>query len=68
MLHANNGGYPGAESVRIAPIAARLEGVPSVQFVHNMAFPQAPPRAVERMLDARVDRATTRWVTAARAG
>jgi len=65
VLHANNGGYPGAESVRIAPIAARTEGVPSVQFVHNMAFPMASPRAVQRAMDARVDRAVGAWVTAA---
>jgi len=65
VLHANNGGYPGAESVRVAPIAARAEGVPSVQFVHNMAFPLASPRAVERAIDTRVDRAVGAWVTAA---
>ena len=65
VLHANNGGYPGAESVRIAPLAARREGVPSVQFVHNMAFPMGPPRAVERTLDGRVDRSVNGWVTAA---
>ena len=65
VLHANNGGYPGAESVRIAPVAARFERVPSVQFVHNMAFPLASPKAVERAIDARVDRAVGGWATAA---
>jgi len=65
VLHANNGGYPGAESVRIAPLAARREGVPSVQFVHNMPYPIAAPRSLERSLDGRVDRAVHRWITAA---
>ena len=43
VLHANNGGYAGAESVRIAPVAAAREGVPSVQFVHNMPYPLSFP-------------------------
>jgi glycosyltransferase involved in cell wall biosynthesis len=65
VLHANNGGYPGGESVRLAPIAAAREGVPSVQFVHNMAYPPAIPARVELALDAAVDRSVHSWLTAA---
>lgn len=65
VVHANNGGYPGAEAVRIAPLAARRARVPSVQFVHNMAMPLRSPVVLERTLDQRVDQATHRWVTAA---
>ncbi|MDX6650824.1 MAG: hypothetical protein QOJ97_2775 [Solirubrobacteraceae bacterium] len=65
VVHANNGGFPGAEAVRITPLAARAEGVPSIQFVHNMAFPAAWPQPLERAIDARVDQAVDGWVTAA---
>lgn len=62
----NNGGYPGAESCRMAALAARRAGVGRVvHFVHNMALPPAWPPPVERLLDRRIDRATDVWVTAA---
>ena len=62
----NNGGYPGAESCRLAALAARGAGVERVvHFVHNMAHPPAWPAPVERLLDRRIDRATDLWVTAA---
>lgn len=66
VLHINNGGYPGAESCRVAALAAKHAGVPRVvHFVHNMAYPPIPPVAVERAFDRRVDAATDVWVTAA---
>lgn len=66
VLHLNNGGYPGAESCRVAALAARHVGVPHiVHFVHNMAYPPNRPVRVERVLDRGVDRATDTWVTAA---
>ncbi len=62
----NNGGYPGAESCRMASLAAAQVGVGRiVHFVHNMAYPPAWPPAVERWLDGRIDCAITTWVTAA---
>lgn len=66
VLLINNGGYPGAESCRVAAIAARQAGVGRVvQFVHNMAHPPAWPSALERALDREIDRCTDRWITAA---
>jgi glycosyltransferase involved in cell wall biosynthesis len=66
VVHVNNGGYPGGESCRMVVLAARAEGVPGVvHFVHNMAYPPEPPERVERALDARIDRATSLWATAA---
>ena len=62
----NNGGYPGAESCRMAALAARRAGVGRVvHFVHNMAHPPAWPAPVERLFDRRIDHATDLWVTAA---
>jgi glycosyltransferase involved in cell wall biosynthesis len=62
----NNGGYPGAESCRVAAIAARGAGVGRVvQFVHNMAAPPAWPTGWEVALDRRIDRSLDLWVTAA---
>ena len=66
VLLINNGGYPGAESCRMAALAARAAGVPRVlHFVHNMAHPPAWPAAIERRLDRRIDAATDVWITAA---
>ena len=68
VLFVNNGGWPGAETCRWIPLAARRAGVPRVvQFVHNM--PSAPhwPPAVERAVDRRVDAAVDAWVTGAHA-
>jgi glycosyltransferase involved in cell wall biosynthesis len=66
VLHVNNGGYPGAESCRVAVLAAAAEGVPRVvHFVHNMAFPPDWPQELERHFDRRVHAATDVWVTAA---
>jgi len=66
----NNGGYPGAESCRVAALAAHASGVPTiVQFVHNVAYPPAWPAGAELAYDRRVDCALDAWVTAAgRAG
>jgi glycosyltransferase involved in cell wall biosynthesis len=66
VLFVNNGGYPGAESCRIAPVAAKQAGVPRVvHFVHNMPSPPHWPPAVERALDRRVDDAVDAWATGA---
>ena len=62
----NNGGYPGAESCRVAALAARRAGVERVvHFVHNMAQLPVWPGPVERLFDRRIDHATDLWVTAA---
>jgi glycosyltransferase involved in cell wall biosynthesis len=62
----NNGGYPGGESSRLVPTAARVAGARSVaHFVHNMAYPPAWPAGIEHRLDRRADAATDIWLTAA---
>ena len=66
VLFVNNGGWPGAETCRWIPLAARRAGVPRVvQFVHNMPSPPHWPPRVERAVDRRVDAAVDAWVTAA---
>jgi glycosyltransferase involved in cell wall biosynthesis len=66
VLFVNNGGWPGAETCRWIPLAARRAGVSRVvQFVHNMpSAPHWPPR-VERAIDRRVDAVVDAWVTGA---
>lgn len=65
-LLINNGGYPGGESCRVAAVAAREAGVPRIiEFVHNMAQPPAWPAGLERALDRHVDAGVDRWATAA---
>ena len=62
----NNGGYPGGESCRLVPLAAKAEGIGRVvHFVHNMAYPPGWPMGMERRLDRRIDDATDLWLTAA---
>jgi glycosyltransferase involved in cell wall biosynthesis len=56
ILHVNNGGYPAAETCRLAPLAARLAGIPiCVMTVHNLAQPLHWPESVERKLDRLVE-------------
>lgn len=51
LLHVNNGGFPGSDLCRIAPLAARLAGVPRrVMTVHSNPWPR------ERYADARIQR------------
>lgn len=66
VVHLNNGGYPGAPSVRAAAIAARLAGCRKVVMtVNNVAYPY---RSIGRFLDYPVDQlvkfCVSRFVTA----
>ena len=52
VLHVINGGYPGAESARFAPLAAKLAGCRwCVMSVCNTAVPRAFPLFLEKFLD-----------------
>jgi len=54
VVHLNNGGWPGAISVRAAAVASKLAGVNrTVLVVNNMAFGYRSP---ERWLDYPIDR------------
>jgi glycosyltransferase involved in cell wall biosynthesis len=58
ILHINNGGYPGAESCRIAVFSAKAAGIQRIVFtVNNLAFQQKGPldRAMDRYIARRVD-------------
>jgi glycosyltransferase involved in cell wall biosynthesis len=49
LLHVNNGGFPGSDLCRLAPLAARAAGVPRrIMTVHSNPWPR------ERLSDARV--------------
>lgn len=63
VFYVNNGGYPGANSCRIAVIAATLAGVRSIVFnVNNMAYPK---RGIfDGFLDFLVKRFVTVFITA----
>jgi glycogen(starch) synthase len=42
VLHVNNGGWPGADLLRLAPLAGRLAGVPHrVMTVHSNPWPRS---------------------------
>lgn len=66
VAHLNNGGYPGARSVRAAAVAARLTGCPRiVMVVNNIAHPYSTVgRLVDLPLDLLVRRCTDTFVTA----
>ncbi len=66
ILHLNNGGYPGALSTRVAPIAAKLAGVTTcVMVVNNLAVPyDRPARIFEWPLDAWSKRFVSVYLTA----
>ncbi|HEX2233925.1 MAG TPA: glycosyltransferase family 4 protein [Thermoleophilaceae bacterium] len=69
VLHINNGGYPGAESCRVAALANRAAASAAVvHYVHGYAAPVDWPPSLERALDSRVDRATNVWITGAEVG
>jgi glycosyltransferase involved in cell wall biosynthesis len=58
ILHINNGGYPGAETCRIAVYSAKAAGIRRVVFtVNNLAFPQKGllDRAMDRYIARHVD-------------
>lgn len=41
VLHVNNGGWPGSDLLRLAPLAARLAGVPRrIMTVHSNPWPR----------------------------
>lgn len=61
ILHLNNGGYPGALSTRLAPIAARLAGVKNcVMVVNNLAVPY---NRMARILEWPLDRLSKKFVS-----
>ncbi len=69
ILHLNNGGYPGALSVRAAAIAAKLAGVSRVlMVVNNLAEDyKRPSRWLDYPVDFMVSRCVHRFVTGSNA-
>jgi L-malate glycosyltransferase len=69
VLHINNGGYPGALSSRLAPIAGRIAGVKAcVMVVNNLAVPyNRPARILEWPLDGLSKRFVSTYLTASAA-
>jgi glycosyltransferase involved in cell wall biosynthesis len=52
ILHINNGGYPGAETCRIAALAAKHAGIPArVMSVHNLAERYSLFPILEKLID-----------------
>jgi glycosyltransferase involved in cell wall biosynthesis len=66
LLFINNGGYPAAQSCRLAVIAGRMAGIKKILFVvNNLAY---PPRGIfDRMLDKRINRYVSFFITASKA-
>jgi len=66
VVHLNNGGYPGARSVRAGAVAARLVGCQRVvMVVNNIAYPYSTVgRIVDFPLDLLVRHCTDTFVTA----
>lgn len=69
ILHINNGGYPAALSARVAAIAAKLAGIPSViMAVNNRAVDyRRPARWLSYPMDRIVVGAVTKFVTGSNA-
>lgn len=69
ILHINNGGYPAALSARVAAIAAKLAGIPSVvMVVNNRAVDyRRPARWLSYPMDRLVVGAVTKFVTGSNA-
>lgn len=66
LLFINNGGYPAAESCRVAVISAHLAGVRNILFVvNNLAFPSR--HFFDRLLDKYINKYVTFFVTASKA-
>jgi len=70
VVHLNNGGFPGARSVRAGAVAARLAGCKRiVMTVNNIAYPyRSMGRIVDYPLDQLVKLCTNQFVTASSAG
>lgn len=50
LLHVNNGGFPGSDLCRLAPLAARLAGVPRrIMTVHSNPWPRERMTADARL-------------------
>lgn len=66
ILFINNGGYPAAESCRIAVISAHLAGIKNILFVvNNLAFPSR--HFFDRILDKYINKYVTFFITASKA-
>ncbi|WP_436485289.1 glycosyltransferase family 4 protein [Chitinophaga sp. ARDCPP14] len=66
ILLINNGGYPAAETCRIAAIAARMAGIRSVLFVvNNMAYPQK--NIWDKWKDRYINKYVSYFITASKA-
>jgi len=70
ILHLNNGGFPGARSVRAAAVAGRLVGCSKIiMVVNNITVPYASVlRILDYPIDAVVKRCTTKFVTGSTVG
>jgi len=63
IVHANNGGYPGAESVRVMVLAAKAAGCHNIILtVNNMAYPQKS--LFEQFVDSNIYEYIKYYVTA----
>jgi glycosyltransferase involved in cell wall biosynthesis len=52
ILHINNGGYPGAETCRLAVLAANWVKIPvRLMSIHNQPFETVFPQKMERFID-----------------
>jgi glycosyltransferase involved in cell wall biosynthesis len=66
ILYINNGGYPGAQSCRMAVLSAKKAGIKNVVFnVNNLALPQKG--IIDKLLDKKINAAVKVFVTASAA-
>lgn len=66
ILYINNGGYPGAQSCRMAVLSAKKVGIKNIIFnVNNLALPQKG--VVDKWLDKKINAAVKVFVTASEA-
>jgi glycosyltransferase involved in cell wall biosynthesis len=66
VLYINNGGYPGAESCRIAVLSARKAGIKNIVFnVNNLALPQKG--IIDKWMDNKINSFVKIFVTASKA-
>lgn len=65
VLHVNNGGYPGAFTCRIAPLAAKAAGIKHVvMVVNNLAVNyESIARLIQKPFDILVSNSVDRFVT-----
>jgi len=66
ILYINNGGYPGAQSCRMAVLSAKKSGIKNIIFnVNNLALPQKG--IIDKWLDKKIDSTVKIFITASKA-